>query len=188
MYRLFRGAFSYALLAFVVLCLAMPAGCGRRETAPAVETASEDMTEASAEADTVAEPVPEEVKLTTETARVGICLSRSRDRDNERLMQELQRALELRGFMPENLRVREMTRSRSRQDEQVDECLEEGCAVMIISAVSDARIPGMADRITEAGAQAVFVNCSPGDDELTRWSREQMPCVWVGTTYAQELA
>ncbi|MDO5132758.1 MAG: hypothetical protein Q4D81_07230 [Eubacteriales bacterium] len=179
------------ILASVMLVLFL-AGCGGGSApAPAPEAASEDMTEmaeAAPEADTEAAPIEEEIRITTENTRVGICLSRSDNGDNARLLVELRQALALRGFLPENLYVREMTGSRSAQERQVEELLEEGCSLFIVSAVSDKRIPGIADTITQGGAQVVFVNCEPGPEETARWEEEQMPCVWIGTTYARKLA
>ena len=188
-----RSGYHYFTAALTALCLlaAALAGCGSSSsgTAPAAESASEDMTEAAREAFTEEAPAAEEApKITTETAGVGICLAESAYGDNERLAGELQAALVRRGFLPENIYVTDMMKSRSRQEEAVSECLSQGCALVIISAVDDARIPGLADMIHEAGAGAVFVNCTPGGEETARWDAEQIPAVWIGTTSAEVLA
>lgn len=172
--------------------------CGCREDRPSTqvqessedmtEVASVDMTDKAVSSATVSEPVQEEVKITTETAKVGICLAKTGNGDNDRLLLELLRALEIRGFVGENIIVKKMTESRRKQDIQIQECLDENCSLLIISAVSDKRIPEMADKAVEAGARAVFINCSPGEDEQARWKKEQMPCVWIGSTYSDKLA
>lgn len=177
--------------AVITVCLAalLLTGCREKQApAPAAETASEDMTEAAQAADTVETAVEEEPRLTVETAQVGICLSRTEYGDNERLVGEAEESLRLRGFPAENLHVQDLTGSRKRQEEEIRECLDLGCNVMIVSAVDDTRIPGLADLIAEAGASAIFVNCTPGEEELSRWKKEQVPAVWIGTTYEQELA
>ena len=178
------GKWRIFLTAVLIAAVMLASGCGTQKPVPVVESASEDMTEAAQTAETVA--VPEPPKLTTENAKVGISVARSEDGDNERLLLELRKALELQGFMPENILVREQTRSRSRQEELVEECLAEGCSLVICSAVSDARIPSLADRIAEGGASAIFVNCTPDEEELERWEKENIPAVWIGATEEQK--
>lgn len=175
------------------LCMAgmlMLTGCGSGNTpAPAAESASEDMTEAARTAETVAEEAAEEeVKVTTETARVGICFARSESGDNERLLTELQEALLQRGFVSENLMVQRLTGSRSTQREEIEECLEQGCNLIIAAAVSDKKIGEIADLVTEAGASVLFVNCVPGEEELQRWTDQGINAAWIGSTYEEELA
>ena len=143
------------------------------------ETAQTAATAAAAE---------EEPALTLETALVGICLSDSEYGDNERLVPELERSLTSRGFMPENILVKDHTGSRGRQSKQVQECLDRGCSIVIVSPVSDKRIPDIADQISEAGASAIFLNCAPGQEELARWNESGISAVWIGTTYEQQLA
>ncbi len=187
---------AFSLLLVIMLAGMLLCGCsGDRPSSQVQETAEDmaeeasgDMTDEAAYSVTVAEPVQEEVKITTDTAKVGICFARTGNGDNDRLLQELLRALELRGFVRENIIVKKMTGSRKNQDIQIQECLEENCSLMIISAVSDEKIPEMADKTVEAGARAVFINCDPGEDELSRWKMEQMPCVWIGSTYSDKLA
>ena len=179
------GKWRIFLTAVLIAAVMLASGCGTQKPVPVVESASEDMTEAAQTAETVA--VPEPPKLTTENAKVGISFARSEDGDNERLLFELRKALELQGFMPENIIVREQTRSRSRQAELVEECLAEGCSLVICSAVSDARIPSLADRIAEGGASAIFVNCTPDEEELERWEKENIPAVWIGATEEQKV-
>ena len=179
------GKWRIFLTAVLIAAVMLASGCGTQKPVPVVESASEDMTEAAQTAETVA--VPESPKLTTENAKVGISFARSEDGDNERLLFELRKALELQGFMPENIIVREQTRSRSRQAELVEECLAEGCSLVICSAVSDARIPSLADRIAEGGASAIFVNCTPDEEELERWEKENIPAVWIGATEEQKV-
>ena len=186
------AAYHRCISFLVVICLTavLAAGCASSGTgpAPAAESASEDMTEASLAADTQAAPTEEEPRLTTETAVAGICLSRSAYGDNERLARELQEALVHRGFNPENIISMDITGSRSKQEEEVEECLARGCNVLILSPVEDEAIPGFADQIGEAGASAVFVNCTPPEEETGRWASEGISAVWIGTTYADELA
>lgn len=175
------------LILSLFLAASLSVGCGRaKDPAPAPEAASVDATEAAQAAET--EAAPEEPKLTTETAKVGICLAKTEYGDNERLAKELPGALVQHGFLPENILEGELTGSRSRQEEEIESCLEEGCSLLVVSAVDDARIPGIADRIASAGACAVFVNCAPGGEEVARWSGGQMGLVWIGTTRAEELA
>lgn len=185
-----RACRSAGPLMAVLLTVFLLAGCGggsRTETA--AESAAEDLTDAVETADTGASALEEEpVRVTTETALVGICLAKTENGDNDRLLRELREALVLRGFVRENILEKEMTGSRTRQDEEIEECLSEGCSLLVVSAVSDERIPSMADRIAEGGAQVLFVNCTPDVSEIERWEMQDLPAVWLGTTYAQELA
>ena len=108
MYRNRNNYWKYfaAVLLSVVMLMA---GCGSKDTAPAAEQASEDMSQAAQTADTEeTAAVEEEVKITTENALVGICFARSETGDNEYLYQALQDELVLRGFSAENIVVPEL--------------------------------------------------------------------------------
>lgn len=179
------SVWKYTLV--VLLACVILTGCRPSSPAPAAETASEDMTEASGQADTDDTAV-EEIKLTPDTALAGICFSRDENGDNEILLNELRDALVLRGFLPENIIVKRKTGSRRTQEGQIDECLSEGCSLLIVSAVSNDRIPDIVDRVTGAGAQLILVNCRPDEEETARWISYNLPVVWIRTTYEQELA
>ena len=190
--KIFNRIWKAAGIFLIMLAIA---GCKGNEPAPAAETASEDMTVSmememaeTAQTAATAAAAEEEPALTLETALVGICLSDSEYGDNERLVPELERSLTSRGFMPENILVKDHTGSRSRQSKQVQECLDRGCSIVIVSPVSDKRIPDIADQISEAGASAIFLNCAPGEEELARWNESGISAVWIGTTYEQQLA
>lgn len=188
--KIFNRIWKAAGIFLIMLAIA---GCKGNEPAPAAETASEDMTVSMEMAETAqtaatAAAAEEEPALTLETALVGICLSDSEYGDNERLVPELERSLTSRGFMPENILVMDHTGSRGRQSKQVQECLDRGCSIVIVSPVSDKRIPDIADQISEAGASAIFLNCAPGQEELARWNESGISAVWIGTTYEQQLA
>lgn len=169
-------------LAAVLLSAALLlAGCGSGNAAPAAEQASEDMAEAARTADTEARAeVEEEVKITTENALVGICFARSDTGDNEYLYHALQDELVLRGFSAGNIVAKEMTGRRSRQDEEIDECLEQGCSLLIVAAVDDKKIPEIADKAAAAEAGVVFVNCRPGEEEILRWTEQNIVCFCIG--------
>ena len=182
-----RHCIGSRLISFaVVLILLLSAmGCGSGKPAPsAVESASEDTTEAAHTAETTA--AVEVPRITTETAKVGICFARTENGDNERLLYELGKSLELQGFQAENIIVQKQTGSRSTQAEEVKECLAQGCSLIIVAPVSDDRIPSMADSITAAGASGIFVNCTPDWEELDRWESRNMPLVWIGATDEQK--
>ena len=165
------------------------AGCGSKDTAPAAEQASEDMSQAAQTADTEeTAAVEEEVKITTENALVGICFARSETGDNEYLYQALQDELVLRGFSAENIVVPELTGRSSRQAEEIDECLAQGCTLLIVAAVDNEDIPEIADKAAAAGAGVVFVNCTPEDEEILRWTEQDRNAVWIGSTYEQDLS
>jgi ABC-type sugar transport system substrate-binding protein len=132
--------------------------------------------------------VEEEVKITTENALVGICFARSETGDNEYLYQALQDELVLRGFSAENIVVPELTGRSSRQAEEIDECLAQGCTLLIVAAVDNEDIPEIADKAAAAGAGVVFVNCTPEDEEILRWTEQDMNAVWIGSTYEQDLS
>ena len=174
----------------VVLSMAfLLSGCGKGSAAPAAEQASEDMTQAAQTADTEEmAAVEEEVKITTENALVGICFARSETGDNEYLYQALQDELVLRGFSAENIVVPELTGRSSRQAEEIDECLAQGCTLLIVAAVDNEDIPEIADKAAAAGAGVVFVNCTPEDEEILRWTEQDMNAVWIGSTYEQDLS
>ena len=137
--KIFNRIWKAAGIFLIMLAIA---GCKGNEPAPAAETASEDMTvsmekEMAETAQTAATAAAEEEPaLTLETALVGICLSDSEYGDNERLVPELERSLTSRGFMPENILVMDHTGSRGRQSKQVQECLDRGCSIVIVSPVS----------------------------------------------------
>lgn len=177
--------FAAVLLAVVMLT----AGCGSKDTAPAAEQASEDMSQTAQTADTEeTAAVEEEVKITTENALVGICFARSETGDNEYLYQALQDELVLRGFSAENIIVPELTGHSSRQAEEIDECLAQGCTLLIVAAVDNEDIPEIADKAAAAEAGVVFVNCTPDDEEILRWTEQDMNAVWIGSTYEQDLS
>ena len=183
------GCFKY-MTALCMAAMLLLSGCGGGNTpAPVAESASEDMTEAAQAAETVEEVAAEEVpEVTTETARVGLCFARSESGDNERLLAELQDALLQRGFTSGNLMVQRLTGSRSTQREEIEECLERGCDLIIAAAVSDKKIGEIADLVTQADAAVLFVNCVPGEEELQRWTDQGINAAWIGTTYEEELA
>jgi ABC-type sugar transport system substrate-binding protein len=188
MYRNRNNYWKYfaAVLLSVVMLMA---GCGSKDTAPAAEQASEDMSQAAQTADTEeTAAVEEEVKITTENALVGICFARSETGDNEYLYQALQDELVLRGFSAENIVVPELTGRSSRQAEEIDECLAQGCTLLIVAAVDNEDIPEIADKAAAAGAGVVFVNCTPEDEEILRWTEQDMNAVWIGSTYEQDLS
>ena len=188
MYRNRNNYWKYfaAVLLSVVMLMA---GCGSKDTAPAAEQASEDMSQAAQTADTEeTAAVEEEVKITTENALVGICFARSETGDNEYLYQALQDELLLRGFSAENIVVPELTGRSSRQAEEIDECLAQGCTLLIVAAVDNEDIPEIADKAAAAGAGVVFVNCTPEDEEILRWTEQDMNAVWIGSTYEQDLS
>ena len=188
MYRNRNNYWKYfaAVLLSVVMLMA---GCGSKDTAPAAEQASEDMSQAAQTADTEeTAAVEEEVKITTENALVGICFARSETGDNEYLYQALQDELVLRGFSAENIVVPELTGRSSRQAEEIDECLAQGCTLLIVAAVDNEDIPEIADKAAAAGAGVVFVNCTPEDEEILRWTDQDMNAVWIGSTYEQDLS
>ena len=178
------GCRLISFAAVLILLLSMM-GCGGSKPAPAaVESASEDTTEAAQTAETTA--AVEIPRITTENARVGICFAKTENGDNERLLYELGKSLELQGFQPENMIIQKQTGSRSTRAEQVNECLAQGCSLVIVAPVSDDRIPSLADSITGAGASGVFVNCTPDREELKRWEAGNMPLVWIGATDDQK--
>ncbi len=160
-------------------------GCGGSKPAPpAVESASEDTTEAAQIAETTA--AAEIPRITTETAKVGICFGKTENGDNERLLYELEKSLEIQGFQAENIIVQKPTGSRSTQALEVEDCLAQGCSLVIVAPVSDDRIPSLADSITGAGASGVFVNCTPDREEMERWETGNLPLVWIGATSDQK--
>lgn len=164
-------------------------GCGKGSAAPAAEQASEDMTEAAQTAETEEmAAVEEEVKITTESAVIGICFAHSETGDNEYLYHALQDELVMRGFSAENIIAKEMTSRSSRQEEEIDECLANGCALLIAAAVDDRDIPKIVDKAAAAGTGVVFVNCTPGDEEILRWTEQGLNAVWIGSTYEQNLS
>lgn len=175
-----------AVLLSMVLLLA---GCGNQGTAPAAEQASEDMTEAAQTADTEEiAAAEEEEKITTENAVVGICFARSDTGDNEYLYRALQDELVLRGFSADNIIAQDLTSRSSRQEEEIDECLSQGCNLLIVAAVDNDDIPKFTDKAAAAEAGLVFVNCTPDDEEILRWTDQNMNAVWIGSTYDRELA
>ena len=188
MYRVNMNRWN-GLAAVVVVVILLLAGCGKETSAPAAEQASEDMTEAAQTAETEETvAVEEEVKITTENAVVGICFARSDTGDNEYLFRGLQEELVLRGFSAENILAQDLTGRNSRQQEEIDECLAQGCSLLIIAAVDDSEIPAITDKAMEAGAGVVFVNCTPGQEEIRRWTEQDLNAVWIGSTDAQRIA
>ena len=188
MYR--NKNYHWKYLAAVLLSAVMLiAGCGSKDPAPAAEQASEDMSQTAQTADTEEiAAVEEEEKITTENALVGICFARSGTGDNEYLYHSLQDELVLRGFTAENILAPELTGRSSRQAEEIDECLAQGCTLLIVAAVDNEDIPEIADKAAAAGAGVVFVNCTPEDEEILRWTEQDMNAVWIGSTYEQDLS
>ena len=188
MYR--NKGYNWKYFAAVLLSVVMlMAGCGRKDPAPAAEQASEDMSQTAQTADTEETAVvEEEVKITTENALVGICFARSGTGDNEYLYKALQDELVLHGFSAENILVQDLTGRSSRQAEEIDECLERGCTLLVVSAVDNKDIPGIVDKAAAAEAGVVFVNCTPDDEEILRWTEQDLNAVWIGSTYEQDLS
>lgn len=180
---------KWKYLAALLLSIAMlAAGCGKGSAAPAAEQASEDKTEAAQMSDTEqAAVVEEEEKITTENALVGICFAASETGDNEYLYQALQDELVLRGFSAGNILAKEVTDKSSRQEEEIDQCLEQGCSLLIVAAVDDEDIPEIVDKAAAAEAGVVFVNCRPESGEILRWTEQNLNAVWIGSDYEQNL-
>ena len=210
MYRVKNNRWKY-LAALLLAIVVLTAGCGKAASAPAAEQASEDMTEAARTADTVAEEAAEEEeKITPENALVGLCFARSETGDNEYLYHAMQDELVLHGFTAANiaaqdltgragrqqhcfawslfLRTQDLTGRAGRQQEEIDECLDLGCSLLIVAAVNDGDIPEITDKVTAAEAGVVFVNCTPDSEEILRWSEQDLNAVWIGSTYDQQLA
>lgn len=178
-------------VAVILLALLLAAGCGSQQAAPVAESASEDRSEAmeaAREAETAAAAAEEEPRPTPETTLVGISLAKTENGDNDRLLYELGSTLTLQGFRPENIIAGDFVDSRTRQAETVGGFLDQGCSIVIVSPVSDKRIPDLADMITARGAGAVFVNCSPDPEEVDRWRALDMPVVWIGSDQADRTA
>ena len=178
------GSRFISFAAVLILLLSVMGCSGSKPAPPAVESASEDTTEAAQIAETTA--AVEIPRITTETAKVGICFGKTENGDNERLLYELEKSLEIQGFQTENIIVQKPTGSRSTQAAEVEECLAQGCSLVIVAPVSDDRIPPLADSITGAGASGVFVNCTPDREELERWETGNLPLVWIGATSDQK--
>ena len=178
------GSRFISFAAVLILLLSVMGCSGSKPAPPAVESASEDTTEAAQIAETTA--AVEIPRITTETAKVGICFGKTENGDNERLLYELEKSLEIQGFQSENIIVQKPTGSRSTQAAEVEECLAQGCSLVIVAPVSDDRIPPLADSITGAGASGVFVNCTPDREELERWETGNLPLVWIGATSDQK--
>lgn len=188
MNRVKNNRWRYVAALLVVLAV-LTAGCGKTASAPTAEQASEDMTEAAQTADTeAAEAAEEEEKITPENALVGLCFARSETGDNEYLYHALQDELVLRGFSAANIVAQDLTGRAGRQEEEIDECLAQGCSLMIVAAVDDKDIPEITDKVTAAEAGVVFVNCTPDNEEILRWNDQDLNAVWIGSTYEQQLA
>lgn len=188
MNRVKNNCWRYVAVLLMVLAV-LTAGCGKTASAPTAEQASEDMTEAAQTADTVAEEAAEEEeKITPENALVGLCFARSETGDNEYLYHALQDELVLRGFTAANIVAQDLTGRAGRQEEEIDECLAQGCSLMIVAAVDDKDIPEITDKVTAAEAGVVFVNCTPDNEEILRWNEQDLNAVWIGSTYEQQLA
>lgn len=188
MNRVKNNCWRYVAVLLMVLAV-LTAGCGKTASAPTAEQASEDMTEAAQTADTVAEEAAEEEeKITPENALVGLCFARSETGDNEYLYHALQDELVLRGFTAANIVAQDLTGRAGRQEEEIDECLAQGCSLMIVAAVDDKDIPEITDKVTAAEAGVVFVNCTPDNEEILRWNDQDLNAVWIGSTYEQQLA
>ncbi len=176
------------LIAVLLSVVFLTSGCGNGNSAPAAEQASEDMTEAAQESDTEETAAAEEEKITTENAVIGICFAHSETGDNEYLYRALQDELVMRGFSAGNIMAQEMTDRSSRQEKEIDECLANGCALLIVAAVEDRDIPWIVDKAAAVGTGVVFVNCTPGNEELLRWTEQDLNAVWIGSTYEQNLS
>lgn len=176
------------LIVVLLSVVFLTSGCGKGNPAPAAEQASEDMTEAAQESDTEETAAAEEEKITTENAVIGICFAHSATGDNEYLYRALQDELVMRGFSAGNIMAQEMTDRSSRQEKEIDECLANGCALLIVAAVEDRDIPLIVDKAAAVGTGVVFVNCTPGNEELLRWTEQDLNAVWIGSTYEQNLS
>ena len=175
------------LAVLIVSVILLTAGCGSQAGSTA-QQASEDTSEAATAGNTEEDTaVTEEVKITKENAVVGICFARSETGDNEYLFHALPDELVRQGFTSGNIMTQDLTGNRGKQEEEIDRCLSEGCSLLVVAAVDDRDIPEIVDKAAASGAGLVFVNCTPEEKELRRWTEQNINAVWIGSDYAQEL-
>ena len=175
------------LAVLIVSVILLTAGCGSQAGSTA-QQASEDTSEAATAGNTEEDTaVTEEVKITKENAVVGICFARSETGDNEYLFHALPDELVRQGFTSGNIMTQDLTGNRGKQEEEIDRCLSEGCSLLVVAAVDDRDIPEIVDKAAASGAGLVFVNCTPEEKELRRWTEQNINAVWIGSVYAQEL-
>ena len=175
------------LAVLIVSVILLTAGCGSQAGSTA-QQASEDTSEAATAGNTEENAATaEEAKITKENAVVGICISRSETGDNEYLFHALADELVRQGFTSGNIMTQDLTGNRGKQEEEIDRCLSEGCSLLVVAAVDDEDIPEIVDKAAASGAGLVFVNCTPEEKELRRWTEQNINAVWIGSDYAQEL-
>ena len=175
------------LAVLIVSVILLTAGCGSQAGSTA-QQASEDTSEAATAGNTEENTaVTEEVKITKENAVVGICFARSETGDNEYLFHALPDELVRQGFTSGNIMTQDLTGNRGKQEEEIDRCLSEGCSLLVVAAVDDRDIPEIVDKAAASGAGLVFVNCTPEEKEIRRWTEQSLNAVWIGSDYAQEL-
>ena len=175
------------LAVLIVSVILLTAGCGSQAGSTA-QQASEDTSEAATAGNTEENTaVTEEVKITKENAVVGICFARSETGDNEYLFHALPDELVRQGFTSGNIMSQDLTGNSDKQKEEIDRCLSEGCSLLVVAAVDDEDIPEIVDKAAASGAGLVFVNCTPEEKELRRWTEQNINAVWIGSDYAQEL-
>ena len=175
------------LAVLIVSVILLTAGCGSQAGSTA-QQASEDTSEAATAGNTEEDTaVTEEVKITKENAVVGICFARSETGDNEYLFHALPDELVRQGFTSGNIMSQDLTGNSDKQKEEIDRCLSEGCSLLVVAAVDDEDIPEIVDKAAASGAGLVFVNCTPEEKEIRRWTEQSLNAVWIGSDYAQEL-
>ena len=175
------------LAVLIVSVILLTAGCGSQAGSTA-QQASEDTSEAATAGNTEENTaVTEEVKITKENAVVGICFARSETGDNEYLFHALPDELVRQGFTSGNIMSQDLTGNSDKQKEEIDRCLSEGCSLLVVAAVDDEDIPEIVDKAAASGAGLVFVNCTPEEKEIRRWTEQSLNAVWIGSDYAQEL-
>ena len=175
------------LAVLIVSVILLTAGCGSQAGSTA-QQASEDTSEAATAGNTEENAATaEEAKITKENAVVGICISRSETGDNEYLFHALPDELVRQGFTSGNIMSQDLTGNSDKQKEEIDRCLSEGCSLLVVAAVDDEDIPEIVDKAAASGAGLVFVNCTPEEKEIRRWTEQSLNAVWIGSDYAQEL-
>ena len=175
------------LAVLIVSVILLTAGCGSQAGSTA-QQASEDTSEAATAGNTEENAATaEEAKITKENAVVGICISRSETGDNEYLFHALPDELVRQGFTSGNIMSQDLTDNSDKQKEEIDRCLSEGCSLLVVAAVDDEDIPEIVDKAAASGAGLVFVNCTPEEKEIRRWTEQSLNAVWIGSDYAQEL-
>ena len=175
------------LAVLIVSVILLTAGCGSQAGSTA-QQASEDTSEAATAGNTEENAATaEEAKITKENAVVGICISRSETGDNEYLFHALPDELVRQGFTSGNIMSQDLTGNSDKQKEEIDRCLSEGCSLLVVAAVDDEDIPEIVDKAAASGVGLVFVNCTPEEKEIRRWTEQSLNAVWIGSDYAQEL-